>query len=225
MKKGLSASTLKWIAIISMLIDHFAIAIYWHLESHTYEVYKILRYIGRIAFPIYCFLLVEGFFLTRNRKKYIGRCLLFAFLSEIPFNMAIYGQIWYPTRQNVYFTLALGLCTLYVLDKVRGYDMLSVMKQLLCVGVGAGLAQILGVDYHYLGILFIVMFYYCREMNPWYRDVIGAAAFSYEITAPLAFIPIHLYNGKRGLPLKYAFYLVYPVHLLIYGVIRMLLLQ
>lgn len=224
MKKGLSASTLKWIAICSMLIDHFAIAIYWQLGQHNYETYKTLRYIGRIAFPIYCFLLVEGFFMTRNVRKYIGRCLLFACISEIPFNMAIYGQIWYPYGQNVYFTLALGLCTLYMLDKVRGYGVLSVVKQLVCIGIGAGLAQILEVDYHYLGVLFIVMFYYCREMRPWHRDLIGAAAFSYEITAPLAFIPIHLYNGKRGLPLKYVFYLVYPVHLLIYGMIRMFIL-
>lgn len=224
MKKGLSASTLKWIAIGSMLMDHFAIAIYWQLEQHTYETYHILRDIGRIAFPIYCFLLVEGFFLTKDIRRYIVRCLLFAMISEIPFNMAIYGQFWYPKSQNVYFTLTLGLCTLSMLDKVRGYGVISVIKQLVCILVGAGLAQIFEVDYHYLGVLFITMFYYCRGMNVWHRDIIGVVAFSYEITAPLALIPIHLYNGKRGLPLKYVFYLVYPVHLLIYGMIRMYLL-
>lgn len=223
-KKGISASTLKWIAVISMLVDHFGIAIYWQLEGHTYKIYEIYRYIGRIAFPIYCFLLVEGFFLTRNIRKYIGRCFLFACISEIPFNMAIYGQIWYPHSQNVYFTLTIGLCTLVVLDRVRGFDAVSVVKQLLCIGIGAGLAQLLETDYHYLGVLFIVMFYYCREMNKWQRELIGAVAFSYEVTAPLAMIPIHFYNGERGLPLKYVFYLVYPVHLLIYGMIRMLVL-
>lgn len=223
-KKGISASTLKWIAVISMLVDHFGIAIYWQLEGHTYKIYEIYRYIGRIAFPIYCFLLVEGFFLTGNIRKYIGRCFLFACISEIPFNMAIYGQIWYPHSQNVYFTLTIGLCTLVVLDRVRGFDAVNVVKQLLCIGIGAGLAQLLETDYHYLGVLFIVMFYYCREMNKWQRDLIGAVAFSYEITAPLAMIPIHFYNGERGLPLKYVFYLVYPVHLLIYGMIRMLVL-
>lgn len=223
-KKGISASTLKWIAVISMLVDHFGIAIYWQLEGHTYKIYEIYRYVGRIAFPIYCFLLVEGFFLTRDIRKYIGRCFLFACISEIPFNMAVYGQIWYQHSQNVYFTLTIGLCTLVALDRVRGFDAVSVVKQLLCIGIGAGLAQILEVDYHYLGVLFIVMFYYCREMNKWQRNLIGAVAFSYEVTAPLAMIPIHFYNGERGLRLKYVFYLVYPVHLLIYGIIRMYVL-
>lgn len=224
LEKGITASTLKWIAIISMLIDHFGIAIYWQLEQHTYSTYEILRYIGRIAFPIYCFLIVEGFFLTKNVWKYIGRCLIFAFLSEIPFDMAIYGRIWYPYSQNVYFTLVIGLCTLVVLDKVRGYDVISIVKQLTVIAIGAGVAQFLEVDYHYLGVLFIVMFYYCREMNKWHRDLIGAAAFSYEVTAPLAMIPIHFYNGERGMSLKYVFYLVYPVHLLLYGMIRMFVL-
>lgn len=223
-KKGISASTLKWIAVISMLVDHFGIAIYWQLEGHTYKIYEIYRYVGRIAFPIYCFLLVEGFFLTRDIRKYIGRCFLFACISEIPFDMAVYGQIWYPHSQNVYFTLTIGLCTLVALDRVRGFGAVSVVKQLLCIGIGAGLAQILEVDYHYLGVLFIVMFYYCREMNKWQRDLIGAVVFSYEVTAPLAMIPIHFYNGERGLRLKYVFYLVYPVHLLIYGIIRMYVL-
>ena len=224
MKKGLSASTLKWIAVISMLIDHFAIAIYWQMRQHNYETYRMLRYAGRIAFPIYCFLLVEGFIHTRNVKKYIGRCFLFACISEIPFDMAIHGAIWYPQNQNVYFTLVIGLCTLYVLDRLKGNEMKDMLARIGCIAVGAGLAQILEVDYHYLGVLFIVMFYYLRNRNTLQRDIIGAIAFSYEITAPLAFIPIHFYNGKRGLPLKYAFYMVYPVHLLIYGIIRMYLL-
>lgn len=225
MKKGLSASTLKWIAICSMLIDHFAIAVYWQLEQHTYETYRLLRDIGRIAFPIYCFLLVEGFFHTRDIKKYITRCFLFACISEIPFDMAVHGTIWYPKGQNVYLTLTIGLCTLYVLERLKGNEIKDMWGRIACIAVGAGLAQILEADYHCLGVLFIVMFYYCRGMNPWYRDILGAAAFAYEKTAPLAFIPIHLYNGKRGLKLKYVFYLVYPVHLAVYGIIRMYFLQ
>lgn len=224
MRKGLSASTLKIIAIISMLVDHFAIAIYWQMEHHNYDTYRLMRDVGRIAFPIYGFLLVEGFFYTKNRKKYIARCLFFAAISEIPFDMAIYGKIWNPEHQNIFFTLVLGLCTLSMLERIKGYELTDILRRVVCIAIGAGLAQLLEVDYHYLGVLFIVMFYYCRNLNPWYRDMIGVIAFSYEITAPLAFIPIHFYNGKRGLPIKYIFYLVYPVHLLIYGMIRMYLL-
>ncbi|MBQ3164883.1 MAG: conjugal transfer protein TraX [Lachnospiraceae bacterium] len=224
LQKGITASTLKWIAVISMLIDHFGIAIYWQLEKHVYSTYEIFRYLGRIAFPIYCFLIVEGFFLTKNVWRYVGRCLVFAVLSEIPFDMAIYGQIWYPYSQNVYFTLVIGLCTLVLLDKVRGYDAFCVVKQLFVIGMGAAVAHVLKVDYRYLGVLFIVMFYYCRGMNKWHRDLVGAVAFSYEVTAPLAMIPIHFYNGERGMSLKYVFYLIYPVHLLLYGIIRMFIL-
>ena len=227
-KWGLSASVLKWIAVVTMLIDHFAAAVYWQLDGKEYEIYRILRYIGRIAFPIYCFLLVEGFFYTHNVKKYIGRCLVFALLSEIPFNMAIFGKVWYPQGQNVYFTLTLGLCALVVLDKIRKagaqYDIWCILGQVVCIGVFACAGQFLEVDYHWKGVLFIIMFYHCRDINIWVRDLVGALAFSYELTAPLAFIPIHLYNGTRGKQLKYLFYAIYPVHLLVYGIVRFYLI-
>ena len=201
MKKGLSASTLKWIAICSMLIDHFAIAIYWQMPAKTYEIYEVLRYIGRVAFPIYCFLLVEGFFYTKNIKKYIGRCLLFAFLSEIPFDMAIYGKLFFRGGQNVYFTLTLGLCTLWVLHKIKGNTARDMVYRVVCIAVGAGIAQVLNFDYHFMGILAIIMFYYCRKMLLWQKTLVGAVFFSYEVTAPLAFLPIHYYNGNPRLPL------------------------
>ena len=70
-KKGLDASALKWIAVVAMLIDHFAMAIYWQMDNRTYDTYALLRDVGRIAFPIYCFLVVEGFFYTKNIFKYI----------------------------------------------------------------------------------------------------------------------------------------------------------
>lgn len=219
-KKGISAAALKWIAVITMLVDHFAIAVYWQLDTRVYEIYRLQRYIGRIAFPIYCFLLVEGFFHTHSVGRYIGRCFVFALLSEIPFNMAIYGRVWYPQGQNVYFTLTLGLCAVAVLRKLSGDNILRLSARLASICAFACLAQFLEVDYHWKGVLFIVMFYYCRRFPDWVRNVAGVAAFSYELTAPLAFIPIQLYNGKRGRQMKYLFYAIYPVHLLVYGLIR-----
>ena len=223
-KCEVTSSTLKCIAIVSMLIDHFAIAIYMNLGNPSYEVYRMLRYIGRIAFPIYCFLLVEGFFYTQNVKKYIGRCFVFALLSELPYNLAIYGTLWENSMQNVYFTLTMGLCVLYCLERVKGYEIKNMILQGVIIAIGAGIAEVLDFDYHYLGVLFIVLFYYSRNIEKWRRTLLGALAFSYEVTAPLAFIPIYLYQGKRGWKLKYVFYWVYPVHLLIYGVIRLYLL-
>lgn len=91
-KFGISAAVLKWIAVVTMIIDHFAVAVYPQFASYEYSVYYIMRKVGRIAFPIYCFLLVEGFFHTKNVAKYLRNCILFAILSEIPFDMAIFER-------------------------------------------------------------------------------------------------------------------------------------
>jgi hypothetical protein len=223
-KRGISGAVLKWIAVITMLIDHFAVAVYWYLPQRTYEIYDIMRKIGRISFPIYCFLIVEGFFHTRNVKKYIANCLIFAVISEVPFDLAIYGKPFCLSSQNIYFTLTLGLVSLYVLDRFKyKYETKYIFARLVVISVFAGLGQLLEVDYHWKGILFIIMFYYCHDIDKWRRNIIGIAAFAYEITAPLAFIPIQLYNGERGKQNKYLFYAIYPVHLLIYGLIRLYL--
>lgn len=221
-KHGISAAVLKWIAVATMLVDHFAVAVYWQLPQHDYHTYYIMRKIGRIAFPIYCFLLVEGFFHTRNVAKYLRNCFLFAVISEIPFNMAIFGKVIYPQGQNVYFTLCIGLCALAVLDKFKNrYEQKYQLLKLAVIVLSAYIGQILDVDYHWKGVLFIIMFYYVRDMQEWVRNLAGICAFAYEVTAPLAFIPIHFYNGKRGRQMKYLFYAVYPIHLLVFGVIRL----
>lgn len=221
----MKSSTLKWIAILSMMVDHYAVALYVSSASYTYGTYKVLRAIGRVAFPIYCFLLVEGFFHTHDVKKYISRCFVFALISEIPFDMALYGTYWNPESQNVMFTLTIGLCVMCALEHCKGHTWKCLLAQTVCVIVGAVIAQVCEVDYHFRGVLYLVMFYYLHESacDKWVRDVIGAVAFGvYETAAPLAFIPIHFYNGERGIRLKYVFYLVYPLHLLVLGMIRMM---
>lgn len=224
MCRGISAAVLKWIAVGTMLIDHFAIAIYWQMEGRNQEIYALMRKIGRISFPLYCFLLVEGFFHTRNAYRYLKNCLLFAVISEIPFNMAIFGRYLYPYGQNVYFTLSIGLCALMILDKFRyKYEMKYLLARFCVIVIFACAGEILEVDYHWKGVLFIVMFYYVRDLQEWVRNIVGICAFAYEVTAPLAFIPIHFYNGERGRQNKYLFYAIYPVHLLIFGLIRLYL--
>lgn len=220
-KRGISGHVLKWTAIITMVIDHFAVAVYRRLPDTSMDIYEVMRKIGRISFPIYCFLLVEGFYHTKNLKNYIGKMLLFAVISEIPFDMAIYGRIIYPYRCNIYFTLALGLITISLLERFKyKYDIKSLFCSVAIIAVFAVAAQLIGSDYRWKGILFIVMFYYCHDIEKWKRNIIGIITFSYEITAPLAFIPIQLYNGERGRQNKYLFYFLYPVHLLIFGIIR-----
>ena len=123
-KKGISGSTLKMIAIVTMLIDHIGAAVLARLlmvnglgeldqtnadaimqwlsaNGALYWTYTIMRMIGRVAFPIFCFLLVEGFLHTHDVKKYAMRLGLFALLSEIPFDL-MYGGTWfYPVHQNL----------------------------------------------------------------------------------------------------------------------------
>ena len=223
-KYGISAAVLKYIAVATMLVDHFALEVYRQTQGYNPAVYHAMRKVGRIAFPIYCFLLVEGFFHTKNVSKYIRNCFLFAVISEIPFNMAVFGKVIYPNGQNVYFTLTIGLCALVILDRFQyHYKINNILLQMIVIGSSALLGELLEVDYHWKGVLFIIMFYYIRNMQKPIQMIVGICAFAYEVTAPLALIPIHLYNGLRGKQRKYLFYVIYPVHLLIFGLIRLYL--
>ena len=116
-RRILSGSVLKLIAVITMLIDHTGYVFYafpafreplFTALGETVTIYFILRKIGRLAFPIYCFLIGEGLIHTRNPIKYLLRLLIFAILSEIPFNLMVSGQLLCPEHQNVFFTLLLG---------------------------------------------------------------------------------------------------------------------
>ena len=228
-KFEISSAVLKWIAVVSMVIDHFACAVYNPMVlGCSIESYQILRGIGRIAFPIYCFLLVEGFFHTKNARKYLLNLAIFAIISELPFNMAVFGHVFYMRGQNVYFTLALGLCTMMLLERLnslydRTHQIWLIFMQAAVIGVFMLLGEKLEVDYHWKGIAYIIMFYYLKKMRlrKELAAAAGAAAWAiYEIQAVLSFIPIYLYNGKRGRQMKYLFYAIYPLHLLLFGLWR-----
>ncbi len=245
-KKGISGSALKIIAIVTMLLDHIGAALLQQpLANAAFAAgaavwepgilikacpslaipYYILRYTGRIAFPIFCFLLVEGFLHTKNLPKYCARLAVFSLISELPFDLAFYRTPVYTRSQNVFFTLLIGLlviafhhyCTTH-LSGSSGYI-------LPALGLIAGmlLAEALHTDYGYVGVIAISLFYWLRKSR-----MLSAAAscFSLLLSAPLeitAFfaVPlIHLYNGKRGLSLKYVFYAFYPAHLLILYLIQ-----
>lgn len=242
-KSGLSGSTLKLIALVTMLIDHVGAVVLARmviygikqkgtLDEGLFEIYNLTRDIGRIAFPIFCFLLVEGFERTRNRGRYALRLGIFALISEIPFDLAIAGEAMHLEHQNVYFTLLIGLLTMMFLKKLKDIDMpgaaLAGIRVIIGSGIivlGAGIAELLNTDYGAIGILCIMVLFLFRYHSKM-QVFAGAFAFLWEITAPLAFIPIWWYNGTRGLKLKYIFYLFYPLHLLVlYGICVMLGIQ
>ena len=223
--RGLSGSSLKLIAVITMLIDHIGAAVLARVlmvgpwSTELYEVYSAMRVIGRIAFPIYCFLLVEGFEHTRDRKKYALRMLLFAIISEIPFNLAFKSEVLEFGYQNVFFTLLVGLVTIMAIhaveEKQEWHPWLRIVAIIAISIAGMGAAELLRTDYAATGVMCILALYLFRKTRG-LQILAGCVAFgSFELPALVAFIPIAFYNGKRGWNIKYFFYLFYPLHLLV----------
>lgn len=206
---GLSGSTLKIIAILTMLIDHIAAI----LISPSEPVYMLFRLIGRLAFPIFCFLLVEGFLYTKNIKNYAFRLFLFALISEVPFDLAIAGNAFSFAQQNVFFTLFIGLTTIALFAKST-----SVWIKFLILIAGMLLAYFANTDYGHFGILAIVVIYILRKdksQGITFACLCLTFMNSLELSS-FAILPlISSYNGKRGLSLKYIFYVFYPAHLLL----------
>ena len=227
---GISGSTLKLIAIITMFIDHMGATVIRSIQSlpavtestqlcNTWQsIYRLSRSVGRLAFPIFCFLLVEGYIHTRNVKKYCWRLFLFALISEIPFDLTLKGNWYYPNKQNVYFTLLIGLLVLIGITRITGNGTRNLFLSLIPMAIGMYLAFLIDTDYNYKGVFLIAILYLLRYTRL-YQCLGGAAAVSWELPAPAAFIPVYLYNGTRGLQMKYFFYWFYPVHLLLLHVV------
>lgn len=210
----LSGSALKIIAVLSMVTDHCA---YYFLDESS-VAYEVMRCFGRIAFPVFAFLVAEGFAHTRNRMRYFLSLLLFAFISEVP---------WYLLNgadgtHNVMFTLALGVAALAVFERLREHRVLCCCSILLT----AWLAAWLETDYEWRGVLLIVVFYLLGfgkgKFVTLHRMMQLPFAFPlmmhYGITGALfACVVIFLYDGTRGFIhgniVKYGFYSFYPIHL------------
>lgn len=247
-KRGISSAVLKNIAVVTMLIDHIGAVIVARLlirnglyeamvnqEAYTawvgqnggmYGIYMAMRIIGRFAFPIYCFLLVEGFQKTHNVKKYLGRMFLFALISEIPFDLALSGRLWDTEYQNVFFTLFIGLMVIAGLrlvdQRLAGTEtwrkLAGVGLYAVIIVAGSVLALVLKTDYSFKGILAITVLYLFRSRRKaqvWAGVIVFLLMDGLEMIAALSFLLIWFYNGERGRQNKYFFYFFYPVHLLL----------
>ena len=331
-RKGVTGSTLKLIAIVTMFIDHVGAALFEHYlykilvpnggeyckamicakapwlwmewmgdEKLVLNIDMTLRGIGRIAFPIFCFLLVEGFMHTRNLKKYLIRLGLFALISDVPFDLAFFGEIGF-SHQNVFFTLFIAVLALWSIEHVKKQEsfngfhkfadkigflvagafgaLASITSMVSIIGIIGGsilgesavienvitgvcgfiaglviylilskkwdadkkqrislamlyvfgffaLAEILNTDYSGWGVMAVVAIYLAR---PGWNKGFGAGCLALiiknfgEMTALVGMPFVNMYNGKRGLKMKYFFYAFYPVHLLILFLIRYYLL-
>ena len=190
---GLSGTALKYIACITMLIDHIGASC---IEagillpalaagaascggipvSTLLAADRVLRYIGRLAFPIFCFLAVEGFLHTHDVKKYVRRLLLFGLLSEVPFDLAFFRTPFDPSAQNVYWTLALGVLAMAGLKHFEKPDGSASWKGLLCAA-GCTLAALLAcTDYDGIGVIIICALYLTRADRK-RQCIVGALLF------------------------------------------------
>ena len=237
-KLAVKGSTLKWIAIITMLIDHTGATVVEGMLStasaHDYQrwyvLYMIMRAIGRLAFPIFCYLLVEGVKHTSNPKKYAVRLLVFALISDMPFDYAFFGGWFVWSQQNVFFTLLIGFiaveCGRYLEEwcskPMLKYLLIAVSTFAFMVG-----ADFLHTDYGSMGVLTIVLMYYFPQILPEKRKNFGflfaiiplMLTNYYEVPALLDTLIVRKYDGTRGRQMKYFFYAFYPVHLLILGLL------
>ena len=220
---------LKFLACAIMLLDHI---------GATLIPWGTLRIIGRLAFPIFCFLLAEGAHYTRNPRNYLLRLGIGAILSELPFDLALFGS-WSWQHQSVMITLLLGAMALLAMKR-----MTQPLLKILVLLLFAFLADFMNTDYSGAGVLMIALFGLTRERKyGWLVQLLGMYLICrwiipggvvwfigryvfIEIFAILALIPIWLYSGKKSTSsraVQWAFYLFYPVHLWILYLVSILL--
>ena len=225
----MNSFVLKIIACVCMFCDHFSNAVFGNVT--------FLNFIGRIAFPIFCFQIVQGYIHTHDIKKYILRLSLFALISQVPF-MFFYHVVFDSFAINVIFTLLFGLLAILIYDK---YNKFVGICSFLTLGT---IAQICHFDYGFFGVFIIFMFYLLRNKKT-AMSIFFILAVIVKYLIPvvqngipisylffgnkysllmyctcLSLIPILFYNGKKGKDAKYLFYIFYPVHLLILALFR-----
>ncbi len=235
--KCLDSFKLKILAAVIMLLDHSWATLFPDQEWPTA--------VGRIAFPIFAFQTVEGFFHTHDRKNYLKRMFIFALISEIPFDL-MNGGIIYPIHQNVMFTFCLGIIMMMLLEKAKEKSGTVFMVTLIItLPVSFVLGFVTFVDYFGYGLWTVLIFYLFRNLKygriaelagivyiNWF--MIGGLVFNVPIFghiaeipeqgfAVLALIPIWLYNGEKGpsgKAAKYFFYIFYPAHMLVLALLN-----
>ncbi|MCL2578226.1 MAG: conjugal transfer protein TraX [Defluviitaleaceae bacterium] len=236
----MSAFTLKIIALITMLIDHIGAII---PEAFGFEPTGInfFRVIGRVAFPIFAYLIAEGFRHTKNRGKFLTRLGIFALISEIPFDLALNENINFFAKTNIFYTLFLGGAAIITYEYIRGdKKTLDIFAFFPVIGF-MWLANALTTDYGALGVAFIfcmyavnhkklrlaVMAFFCVLLQSFIvilllRGEISNIPTIHLLLLPTTLIPVLLfafYNGERGANFKWLFYIAYPAHLAVLAIL------
>lgn len=236
-RQGLTGNQLKILGIVAVLIDNIGavviqggilhgtdMALYQAVlltpSGHYWVIVgQVCRYIGRLAFPIFAYLTAEEFVHTRDRRWYGVRMLLFAMLAEVPFDLAVYHTVFYPHYQNMMFTLFVGIMVMAAMESTH-----KLWLQTAALTAGCALSWVLQFDYNVVGVLLIAAMYWFRHNDTAQLTagvgICAVESISCYCVSALAYVPILLYNGRRGaFQLKYLFYVFYPAHFLaLYGI-------
>lgn len=232
----MSSFALRMIAIVTMLIDH--IGLVFHHEMPDW-LFWVMRGTGRLAMPIFCFLIAEGLLHTRDVRKYLSRLLIFGVVSELPFDLMLNGRTMMAdgtlfdfAQQNVMFTLFLGLLGIMLFDTFAARNQrLAALAAIVAAGVAA---QLLNTDYGMFGVYYVFVFYFFRgqrgQQTVFFAlglaamilsQIMGGAspeAAAIQMCAIAALIPISHGNGRRGpggKAMRFGFYAFYPAHMLL----------
>lgn len=233
-KFELTSFHLHIMAMVFMLCDHMWATV---IPGNDW-----LTAVGRIAYPLFAFMIAEGFAHTKNRKKYAKRLFIFALISEIPFNLMMGSSLFYPVHQNVLWTFLIAIGLMVLNEKVKEKNLfVRILTGAGAVILGYVLGIITFTDYNAAGVLTVLAFYFFRGRK-WYHfvlqflslyyinlEIISGFYYAVEIFgkefeivrqgfALLALIPIWLYRGKQGFynkTVKAFYYWFYPAHILL----------
>jgi len=242
---------LKIIAAVTMLVDHFGAAVFSHLVETTSQMaaYEMLRNVGRIAFPIYAYLVAQGCLHTKSISRYMLRLMLLAIISEVIFDIAFYtqvGGISFLHNTNIFFTLLLGVAAiaLYEQAKRRLPDAAwSIFVAPIAAIPPMLAAWLLSSDYGHIGVLLIFVIYIAKPQNRNMRTVTMALALCliyfpllltthgytlniHYMFSLVAVLCVFAYNGKPGknnAAIKWGFYFFYPAHLVVLIAVRVVI--
>lgn len=231
LKNNLNGNEIKLLALIFMLIDHIGGVIieglirYGNVDFLYYNellnIDYVLRFIGRLSFPLFCFFISAGVIHTKNKFNYLLRLLVFAIIAEIPFDIAFNNTLFYFGYQNVMFELFLGALMLVILEKID----VNIFLKGIVVLIFSLIATLIKCDYTYIGIILIAVFYIFKDDETMKNILSGVIliyeSFSFLCVSVFSLVIIKNYNGERGkINIKYLFYAFYPIHLLILSFIR-----
>lgn len=231
-EKGISEHLLKTFAVVCMLLDHIG---YIFFESPSpisnigfgYSFDIILRGIGRMAFPIFLFCLIEGYSHTHDKIRYAKRLFLFAILSEIPFDFGLSDKFFYFNMNNVIWTLVLIVVMYIFFDKIKAKQENKFAYYVLVFSLTCILAYAGHVDYGFSAICAATALYFMRghRMRSYITAILCLTVFSnaVEILSIFSVPLIYMYNGERGKQHKYFFYVFYPAHLIVLRLVYMLI--